>query len=192
MSTVYYSKTTLIGGAGTALDSIDGSGLAEGDVAYVSGTDTLYIYKLNATSGATESSPWIIAPDANAGTKRWILRKPKASKVINFSVTGTPTVADDVVQHLIEGVYTFDDVLAIIGRGGSTPSTSALIFTVDVNGTPAATGTINAGASSLSSLTWASGSSFSVVSGDNVSISVTQIGAGNTGGNPLVITIYKQ
>jgi len=69
-----YYKTSLIGGGTTDLDSIDGTGLVDGDVGLVMDGGRVYFYKLNATSGATESSPDIIAPDANATTKRWILQ----------------------------------------------------------------------------------------------------------------------
>jgi len=72
---IYYSKTGLIGGAGTDLDSIDGSGLVDGDFAFVAAAGILYVYKLDDDSGAAESSPAIIAPDANAGNKRWLLQQ---------------------------------------------------------------------------------------------------------------------
>ncbi len=69
-----YGAIALTGGGTGALDSVDGAGLADQDMAlaYVQG-DKVYHYVLNATSGAAESSPDIIAPDANAGDKRWIL-----------------------------------------------------------------------------------------------------------------------
>jgi len=70
---IYWSKTALIGGTADALDSIDGAGLTDGDFAHVVVGEKLYIYKLDGDSGATESSPDVITPDANAGTKRWIL-----------------------------------------------------------------------------------------------------------------------
>lgn len=75
-NTVYLSKTTLTGGGATALDYIDGNLLYDGDIAHVFVSGTLYVYKLNATSGASPSSPSIIAPVTNAGTKRWILQNP--------------------------------------------------------------------------------------------------------------------
>lgn len=68
---IYYSKTSFIGGGGTALDSIDGAGLVDGDFAHVVVDGKVHIYKLDGSSGAAESSPNIISPDANAGTKRW-------------------------------------------------------------------------------------------------------------------------
>lgn len=70
---IYWSKTALIGGTADALDSIDGASLTDGDFAHVVVGEKLYIYKLDDDSGATESAPDVITPDANAGTKRWIL-----------------------------------------------------------------------------------------------------------------------
>ena len=88
-NTIYYSKTSLTGGAATALDYIDGNLLADGDWAYVSVSGKLYVYKLNASSGAAESSPTIISPDTNAGTKRWILQN-QVSWRINKTQADSP------------------------------------------------------------------------------------------------------
>lgn len=71
---IYWSKTALTGGAAGALDSIDGTALQDGEVAHVWISNVLYIYLLDVDSGAAESSPAIIAPDTNAGDKRWILQ----------------------------------------------------------------------------------------------------------------------
>jgi len=68
-----YGATALIGGGATALDSIDGADLSDGDAATVITDAGVYWYHLNATSGATENSPFRIAPDSNAGDKRWHL-----------------------------------------------------------------------------------------------------------------------
>ena len=69
-----YLAYALTGGVTGALDAIDGTSLADQDMALVivKGGFT-YHYTLDATSGAAESSPDTISPDANAGTKRWIL-----------------------------------------------------------------------------------------------------------------------
>lgn len=68
-----YIKTALTGGTSDALDGINGSDLINDDTAFVYVSYTKYEYRLNATSGAAESSPDIIAPDTNPGNKRWIL-----------------------------------------------------------------------------------------------------------------------
>lgn len=70
-----HGATSLIGGGTGALDAIDGADLAEPDIAIVAFLNKFFIYSLDDDSGATESSPEIISPDANAGTKRWILCK---------------------------------------------------------------------------------------------------------------------
>lgn len=70
-----YKFTALTGGGAGALDAQDGAGLGEGDIAIVMVSGTLYLYQLSASSGATESSPDVIAPDTNAGTKRWLIQR---------------------------------------------------------------------------------------------------------------------
>lgn len=75
MSKTAYQKTALTGGTATSLDGINGSSLTDGDFAYVMVSNVLYTYVLNASSGATESTPDVVSPDSNAGTKRWILQK---------------------------------------------------------------------------------------------------------------------
>jgi hypothetical protein len=75
MANNFYGAIALTGGGAGALDAIDGNVLADGDGALVidATNDKSYFYTLNASSGAAESSPNIIAPDSNAGNKRWIL-----------------------------------------------------------------------------------------------------------------------
>ncbi len=63
----------LTGGTLGTLDSISGSLLSNADSALVILDGTTYTYFLDATSGAAESSPDVISPDSNAGTKRWVL-----------------------------------------------------------------------------------------------------------------------
>ena len=84
---IYWSKTALIGGTADALDSIDGAGLTDGDFAHVVAGGKIYIYKLDEGSGATESSPDVITPDANAGTKRWILAGERTTEVTEYCTT---------------------------------------------------------------------------------------------------------
>jgi hypothetical protein len=69
-----YSCSALTGGGTGALDAINGSQLTDGDVAIVvTSTAQLYVFRLNATSARSEASPTVIAPDTNAGDKRWEL-----------------------------------------------------------------------------------------------------------------------
>jgi len=69
----FYPASSLTGGGTGALDAIDGALLEDGDRAIVIATSQVYFYYLDADSGAAESSPGTIAPDTNAGDKRWIL-----------------------------------------------------------------------------------------------------------------------
>lgn len=76
MASNIYGAISLIGGATGSLDSLDGAALADKDMAMV-GIEggSFYHYVLDATSGASESSPDVVMPDTNAGTKRWILHQ---------------------------------------------------------------------------------------------------------------------
>jgi len=67
-----YTKGALVGGTSGCLDQIDGDDVVDGDRALVVMENGYYIYRLNASSGESENSPFIISPDVNAGTKRWI------------------------------------------------------------------------------------------------------------------------
>ena len=68
-----YYGTSLTGGATGSLDSLDGQNLADGDRAIVTTTTEVHFYYLDDDSGTGESSPDVVAPDSNAGDKRWIL-----------------------------------------------------------------------------------------------------------------------
>jgi hypothetical protein len=97
--TVYNKYTALTGGAATALDSVDGADLAEGDhaILYIGGA--VYFYLLDENSAATESVPNVISPDDNAGDKRWVLQNqdhsPKENLLANsgFGVWSNSTLA---------------------------------------------------------------------------------------------------
>jgi len=108
---IYYSKVLLTGGGATALDSIDGDSLTDGDFAYVHIAGIRYTYRLNATSGAAEASPSVIAPDTNAGTKRWILQTSSVlPKVADATLSGTPVIltiiGSDGTTYYIKGYPT--------------------------------------------------------------------------------------
>ena len=75
MARTIYQKTALTGGASSALDSIAGSTLLDGDFAFVmTSANAFYVYILDADSGAAESSPTVILPDSRAGDEAWILQ----------------------------------------------------------------------------------------------------------------------
>ena len=69
----FYGATSLIGGGSGALDTLDGADLVDGDGAVVIQDGSFTIYHLDAIKDEAENSPLIISPDANAGTKRWVL-----------------------------------------------------------------------------------------------------------------------
>ena len=67
---VFYGLT---GGATGALDAFDGASCSDGDLAVVINltTNSVLFYLMNATSAATDDGLKVIAPDTNAGDKRW-------------------------------------------------------------------------------------------------------------------------
>ena len=82
MSVSGYKFTSLTGGGTGALDARDGADLTNGDLAIVMTGGLLYHYELDDDSGAAESSPYVIAPDTNAGTKRWIVQRIPAENQV--------------------------------------------------------------------------------------------------------------
>lgn len=68
-----WGATCTTGGTAGCLDNIDGNLLEDGHRAFVVANTLVYMYRLDGSSGAAESPPEIIAPDSNAGSKRWIL-----------------------------------------------------------------------------------------------------------------------
>jgi len=88
-----YWASTLTGGAEGSLDSIDGDDVNDGDTASVPvSDDRIYEYYLDADSGASENSPNIIAPDSNAGDKRWILIPPYLGMVVWTVLSWSTTI----------------------------------------------------------------------------------------------------
>jgi hypothetical protein len=75
MATKFYGAIDLIGGGTGALDAIDGTGLNDKDGAFVLdyANSALYFYWLDDDSGAADDGITVIAPDTNAGNKRWLL-----------------------------------------------------------------------------------------------------------------------
>ena len=99
MAKTVYIKTALTGGGADALDGIDGAMLVDQDVALVYVANTLYFYQLDATSGASEDSPSVIAPDTNAGDKRWILQAVRGEQLVSegdATISGSLTVSSDL------------------------------------------------------------------------------------------------
>ncbi len=98
MSKGGYWANVLVGGGTGALDSINGTGLNNLDTAWCRTIDTLYPFTLDATSGAAEDSPNVIAPDNNAGTKRWLLSGIRCNTLTANAIVGiTLTVSGRIL-----------------------------------------------------------------------------------------------
>lgn len=121
----FYGATSLIGGGSGALDAIDGAGLADGDGALTITDGVSYPYHLNATSGEDESSPDIIAPDANPGDKRWEL-------VYNF---GTIIAEATRTINLLQSDNTAAKQAKIDAVGKYIPCDVDMIFQFETGGT---------------------------------------------------------
>lgn len=130
IKTIYHCVNLTGGINSTYLDYADGNSLLDKDRAFVIVAGVAYLYELNATSGAAESSPNVIAPDTNAGTKRWILIGQNlagltfTAAAVGFTIAGgttskTLTVSADA---------TLDEAVAMSSKA---PKASP-IFTGDV------------------------------------------------------------
>lgn len=87
MAKYKYWASTLIGGAEGSLDSIDGTDLNDLDTAQVDvADDKVYHFWLDEDSALGENSPYVVAPDSNAGNKRWILIPPYLGGVMIFTL----------------------------------------------------------------------------------------------------------
>lgn len=72
--------TALTGTDTTALDGWDGDDLINGDLAIVKSSGVIYFYVLDHDNSSAESSPGIIQPNKNYGTKRWVLQSIQIQK----------------------------------------------------------------------------------------------------------------
>ena len=79
MALTAYKKTGLTGGTANDLDGVDGSGLVDGDFAFVTVSNRVYFYLLDVDGGAGEASPDIIIPDGNPGAINWVLQHTSGS-----------------------------------------------------------------------------------------------------------------
>jgi len=127
-----YQKTALTGGSSTALDGINGSNLVDGDFAYVMVSNVQYVYVLDADSGAAESSPDVISPDTNAGTKRWILQKA-------YGPTGAASITSGTISGVTVSASTLTDTgltssrIPIVSTGGLFADDSAFAWDASDN-----------------------------------------------------------
>lgn len=150
----FWPATGLTGGT-DALDGIDGALITAGDFAIValdagSTTPKVYFYRCYESSAA-ESSPSVISPDANAGTKRWHLSKivsngmdPAASTGVDISGSnGSITFlgqGDGADENLTIDLNTTGNTV-IFSSGTSATAANWNQFIISANGfTPDAAG----------------------------------------------------
>lgn len=81
-ATKNWGATALTGGGTGALDKIDGALLTDLDAAFVNIFGTSYLYTLDADASGVESSPSIINPDTNPGTKSWLLQSLGCNNIV--------------------------------------------------------------------------------------------------------------
>jgi hypothetical protein len=115
-----YVCSALIGGGVGALDTIDGANLTDGCAAKVIMSSGVYWYHLNATSGASENSPFRIVPDTNAGTKVWHLvgTTARIGALVKLSLDKTITTATNT--SVVWDSASYDD--ANFWEGVTNPS----------------------------------------------------------------------
>lgn len=105
---IYYCDYLTGGTNSTYLDYADGNSLSNKDKAFVTNSGILYVYELNATSGAAESSPNVISPDTNAGTKRWILIAIMANMTTMAAINGITLTGGTNTFNLTNGTASLD------------------------------------------------------------------------------------
>ena len=94
-------RTATTGGGANALDGKDGDDLNDGDLGFVFDSSSRFLaYELDASSGAAEDDPYVIAPDTNPGSKRWILHDTYA---INAAYTSTMSGDETFTQKWPDG-----------------------------------------------------------------------------------------
>ena len=101
-----YAAISLVGGSAGSLDALSGDTLQDGDCAVVFSQGYSYFYTLKENSGMTENIPYVICPDFNALTKRWVLDQIMSSTVFvdtkNF--TGLFKTQYNTIQKVFEGL----------------------------------------------------------------------------------------
>lgn len=102
--------TALTGGGAGALDAWAGTDLVTGDIAMVMVGGNIYFYEMDASSGATEAAPNVIAPDVDAGAKRWLLR----------TVPGNSTVPIGTIVAYAPGYFTTSTNGGFVATGTNT------------------------------------------------------------------------
>lgn len=115
----FYGATSLTGGGAGALDAIDGADLSDGDGAVVIKDGMHHVYHLDASSGATEAVPKVIAPDNNPGTKRWVLANGTQARL---SLGADQAIATATWTKVDFSVADYDE------RGEHVPASDRLVL----------------------------------------------------------------
>ena len=135
MANKIYGFIALTGGGTGALDraEIDGDDLVDKDIAIGVVTDTMYAYILDADSAAAESSPDVIAPDTNAGDKRWLLiTKVKASNLGDYT---HPNHSGDVTS-VADGAQTIADAAVTLAKMANLAANKIIARVTQSTGVP--------------------------------------------------------
>lgn len=124
MSSKVKGFIALTGGGVGSLDAIDGAGLADKDYAFGVVDGVQHCYWLDYDSGAAENSPYIIAPDVNAGNKRWILSNFQSAfshvEANRATAQSIPNATDTIVIFDTEIKDTLSEYNNSIGRFSAT------------------------------------------------------------------------
>lgn len=126
MSTGFIAQG-LTGGTSADLDFIDGADITVGDIGFVTYLGNMYLYTVDESGGA-ESSPAKITPDANAGSKRWVLQG-------QLSLSTTTTTVD-TVNIEVTNIKAKDGTTSatIVDSTGVMTIASSVLTTADING----------------------------------------------------------
>ena len=121
----FFGSIGKIGGTSGDMDNIEGGNVSNGDgILLIDTNEEAGLYTLDSTSGATESSPSIISPDTDAGTKRWLLTTilGMALKLIERGADPTEPAEGDCIIWMSDGTGKGDDgdVMIASQAGGVT------------------------------------------------------------------------
>jgi len=136
MATKIYGGILLTGGGTGALDSIDGNLLNDQDKALVATQSAFYFFSLDETSGASENSPYIIAPDTNPGNKRWILIDGFGQREVGKTAisTGTTSVTVSFSKNFSDTNYIVTCSLSNTDEGAGASKYAFIITAKTVSG----------------------------------------------------------
>ena len=110
----YYGFISLTGGVEGSLDNVPGTNLLDQDFAFGAYQGKILTYVLDVDSGLAENSPDVIAPDVDAGDKRWILIKKYAEINLpagswNYPTSNPASLERDTGTNGGMFVHAFDD-----------------------------------------------------------------------------------